>query len=148
PEIDAGWGVMTGLAAPVSVNSHFPDEKTTAAIVARAKQLRGGQVVGADDALAARDLLADLAEVSEPNGQHWAPAAEALSQRWPEAYPNLSPDALSELARASKVRSVDVKIAGTTRKGYRLGTLRQTIADRATEHNSGQNGGADPTRAR
>ncbi|MEQ7011197.1 hypothetical protein ABN028_34000 [Actinopolymorpha sp. B17G11] len=150
PEIDAGWGVMTGLAAPVSVNSHFPDEKTTAAIVARAKGLRGGQVVGADDdALAARDLLADLAEVSEPNGQHWAPAAEALSQRWPESYPNLSPDALSELARASKVRSVDVKIAGTTRKGYRLNTLRQTIADRATTNdNSGQNGVADPTRAR
>jgi DNA segregation ATPase FtsK/SpoIIIE, S-DNA-T family len=144
PEIDAGWGVMTGLAAPVSVNSQFPDEKTTAAIVARAVELRGGQVVGADgEPLAARDLLADLAEVSESNGQHWAPAAEALTERWPEAYPNLSADALSELARANQLRSVDVKIAGTTRKGYRLAAIRHTIAERAAA-----GPGADPTKAR
>ena len=130
PVIDAGWGVLTGLAEPVAVHSHFPDPKTTAGIVARATALRGGQKVGDADLPTARDLLADLAAVAAPNGQHWAPAAAALPARWPHAYPNLNGEALSELARAAGVPSVDVKINRRTVKGYRTDTLRGLIADR------------------
>jgi S-DNA-T family DNA segregation ATPase FtsK/SpoIIIE len=130
PYIDAGWGVLTGLAEPTAVRSHFPDAATTATIVARAQALRGGLVVGSADLPAARDLLADLLAVSARNGQHWAPAAMALGERWPQAYPALTAEALSELARARGLASVDVKISGRNLKGYKLGDLRTLIADR------------------
>lgn len=45
PELDAGWGVMTGLASPVQVRSQFPDQAETTSMVARAKALRGGVVL-------------------------------------------------------------------------------------------------------
>ncbi|HEX5742007.1 MAG TPA: cell division protein FtsK, partial [Pilimelia sp.] len=133
PGIDAGWGVLTGLAEPTSVRSHFPDAKTAASIVARAAALRGGTVVGDTAATAkARDLLADLTAVAARNGQQWAAAAAALVQRWPEAYPTMTGEALSELARAQGVVSTDVKISGRTLKGYRLAALRELIAARNT----------------
>ncbi|WP_344088956.1 cell division protein FtsK, partial [Luedemannella helvata] len=130
PGIDAGWGVMTGGPTPVSVQSHFPDEKTQAEIVARGLALRGGHAVGVADLPMARNLLADLAEVSASNGQHWAPAAEALTERWPNAYATLTAEALSEMARAQGVASVDVKISGRVAKGYRLDALRALIAEK------------------
>ncbi|GGK11513.1 hypothetical protein GCM10010124_00160 [Pilimelia terevasa] len=133
PGVDAGWGVLTGLAEPTSVRSHFPDAKAAAAIVARATALRGGTVVGDTAATAkARDLLADLTAVAARNGQQWTAAAAALVQRWPEAYPTMTGEALSELARAQGVVSTDVKIGGRALKGYRLAALRDLIADRDT----------------
>jgi S-DNA-T family DNA segregation ATPase FtsK/SpoIIIE len=132
PVIDAGWGVLTGLAEPTAVRNHYPDPETAARIVARAMALRNGTVVGGDNLPVARDLLGDLVAVAARNGQHWAPAATALSERWPEAYPSLTADAVSELARARGLASVDVKIAGRNLKGYKLTDLRTLIADRDT----------------
>jgi S-DNA-T family DNA segregation ATPase FtsK/SpoIIIE len=132
PVVDAGWGVLTGLAEPTAVRGHFPDPDAVARIVNRATALRGGQVVGAADAqlTAARDLLADLLAVAVRNGQHWAPAASALTERWPHAYPAMTPEALSELARARGVTSADVKIGGRVLKGYKVTDVRALVADR------------------
>lgn len=142
PEIDAGWGVLTGLAEPTAVRNHFPTPEVTAQIIARATALRGGTVVGdAVTVAAARDLLADLLAVAASNGQHWDKAAPALAERWPEAYPAMSQDTLSELARARGLASVDVKVAGRTRKGYKLTDLRAVIADAETA--AGDSGTAD-----
>ena len=133
PDIDAGWGVLTGLTEPTSVRNHFPSKDEAASIIARASVLRYGRKVGDTVKLAAaRDLLADLLEVAAPNGQHWDKAAPALCERWPEAYPALTQDALSELARAQGVESVGVKVAGRTLKGYKSADLRKVIADRDT----------------
>ncbi|BFU47876.1 FtsK/SpoIIIE domain-containing protein [Krasilnikovia sp. MM14-A1004] len=132
PGIDAGWGVLTGLAEPTSVRNHFPDHRESGRIIRRAIALRQGVVVGGDNLPAARDLLADLLEVAASNGQHWDKAAPALTERWPEAYPALTQDALSELARAQHLASVDVKVAGRNRKGYKVPELRKLIADRDT----------------
>ncbi|GGK09558.1 cell division protein FtsK [Pilimelia anulata] len=133
PGVDAGWGVLTGLAEPTATRSHFPEAKTTASIVARATALRGGVVVGDTVPVArARDLAGDLVAVAARNGQHWTTAAATLVQRWPEAYPTMTGEALSELARAQGVVSTDVKIGGRTLKGYRLGQLRELIAHRDT----------------
>jgi len=140
PEIDAGWGVMTGLKTPTGVLSQYPDQATTKAILARALALRGGKPVGAaGDLPQARDLLADLIAVSASNGQHWATAAEALTAQWPHAYPAITPEALSDMARKLGVPSADIKIARRNWKGYRLDTLRQVIAQRVTSP------AADPT---
>ncbi|MDG6108140.1 AAA family ATPase [Dactylosporangium aurantiacum] len=138
PVIDAGWGCMTGLAAPTAVRSQYPTPEVAAEIVARAVAIRGGAPVGGSaDLPTARDLLADLAEVSASNGQHWAPAADALTERWPNAYPGLTADALSELARAAGVQSVTVKVGGRPLKGYRLDALRELISTRAATPTEG-----------
>jgi S-DNA-T family DNA segregation ATPase FtsK/SpoIIIE len=138
PVIDAGWGVLVGLAEPTAVRGHFPAPQTTAAIVARATALRAGRVVGAGtDLPEPRDLLADLTAVSAPNGQHWAPAAAALTEHWPNAYPGMTGDALSDLARAMGVPSVTVKVAGKPLKGYRLDAVRDLLAAREAPPDAG-----------
>lgn len=131
PVYDAGWGCMTGGAAPVAVRSQFPADEVWADMVARATSLRGGVAVGAPiETAPARDLLADLTEVAAPNGQHWSSAAEALTENWPDAYTHLSADALSDMARTAGLASVDVKISGTVRKGYRRADLNKLRAAR------------------
>jgi DNA segregation ATPase FtsK/SpoIIIE, S-DNA-T family len=132
PDIDAGWGVLTGLAEPTAVRNHFPTPEEAAGILARATALRHGRKVGGANLPSARDLLADLLDVAAANGQHWDTAAPALTERWPEAYPALSQDALSELARSRGLASVDVKVSGRVRKGYKVPELRKLIADRDT----------------
>ncbi len=130
PDIDAGWGMLTGLAEPTAVRSHYPNPQQMARMIARAIALRGGTVVGGAELPAARDLLADLLAVAASNGQHWDTAAPALTNRWPEAYPALTQDALSELARARGLASVDVKVSGRNRKGYKTAEIRALIASR------------------
>jgi DNA segregation ATPase FtsK/SpoIIIE, S-DNA-T family len=132
PDIDAGWGVLTGLAEPTAVRNHFPAPAQAASIIARATALRRGVVVGGNNLPPVRDMLADLLEVAAANGQHWDTAATTMTERWPEAYPALSQEALSELARARGLATGNVKVAGTTRKGYKTGELRKLIADRDT----------------
>lgn len=131
PVFDAGWGCMTGGAAPVAVRSQFPDEETWAGMVARSASLRGGKVVGAPiETAPARDLLADLTEVAASNGQHWDTAATALADTWPEAYPHLTAAALSDMARTAGLASVNVKITGEVRRGYRRTDLVKLRTDR------------------
>lgn len=132
PGIDAGWGVMTGGAAPQSVLSQYPTPEQAAALIARAIALRGGRRPVGNDLPPARDLLADLLDVSASNGQHWTAATVALAERWPTAYPNITADALSEMARAAGVTSTDVKIGGRVLKGYRRDIVTKVIADRET----------------
>jgi S-DNA-T family DNA segregation ATPase FtsK/SpoIIIE len=130
PVFDAGWGCMTGGATPVAARSQFPADDVWDAMVARATSLRGGVAVGAPiETAPARDLLADLTEVAASNGQHWSSAAEALTETWPEAYTHLSADALSDMARTAGLASVDVKISGTVRKGYRRADLNKLRAE-------------------
>lgn len=136
PVYDAGWGCMTGGAAPVAVRSQFPDEETWAGMVTRARSLRGGKVVGAPiETAPARDLLADLTEVAASNGQHWDTAAAALAETWPDAYPHLTAAALSDMARTAGLASVNVKITGEVRRGYRRTDLTKlrTARDEATQ---------------
>lgn len=139
PVYDAGWGCMTGGAAPAAVRSQFPADEVWADMVARATSLRGGVAVGAPiETAPARDLLADLTEVAAPNGQHWSSAAEALTENWPDAYTHLSADALSDMARTAGLSSVDVKIAGTVRKGYRRADLNKLRAERESTQEGDQ----------
>ncbi|GHJ43301.1 cell division protein FtsK [Catellatospora sp. TT07R-123] len=130
PVVDAGWGVMTGGPVPVSVRSQYPTAEQSAAILGRALALRGGKRASSGEQPPARDLLSDLLDVAASNGQHWQPAAAALVDRWPNAYPNLTGDALSEIARALGVASADVKISGKVLKGFRTVDVRDLIATR------------------
>ncbi|MFC7245157.1 cell division protein FtsK [Catellatospora aurea] len=131
PVVDAGWGVMTGGPTPVSVRSQYPTPQESAAIIARAIALRGGVRPVGNDLPQARDLLADLVAVCGDNGQHWSVAAPALAERWPAAYPAITAEALSDMARALGVPSLGVKIAGKVLKGYRHADLTKILAGRA-----------------
>ncbi|WP_191844046.1 AAA family ATPase [Catellatospora chokoriensis] len=130
PVVDAGWGVMTGGPTPTAVRSQYPTPDQAAAILARALLLRGGNRQATAAQAPARDLLADLVDVAAGNGQHWTAAAPALVERWPEAYPGLTPDALSEIARSLGVASVDVKVGGKVLKGYRRTDIGKILAAR------------------
>jgi S-DNA-T family DNA segregation ATPase FtsK/SpoIIIE len=132
PKVDAGWGIITGLDDSGPVRGFF-DLKADAAIVARARVLRGGRPVGGPDieATPVRDLLADLAEIAAGKpGRWWTTAAVELTERWPEAYPGATQETVSAAARAAGVASVDVKIDGTGRKGYRTDHITALITKR------------------
>jgi S-DNA-T family DNA segregation ATPase FtsK/SpoIIIE len=137
PGLDAGWGVMTGLAEPTAVRSHYPDPKTTAAIVARAAELRGHGVIGDPDVGGARDVLADVIRVwvyvGRP-GVQWERLAELLADHQPDAYAGVTGESVSALVRDQGVPSVDVKAAdGTVRKGCRLAAIEAAVERRAIE---------------
>ena len=126
PGVDAGWGVVTGLEKPGSVRSFFPKPEVTAAIVARAAQLRGG-VVGDQDAerVQARDMLADARTVlrSGEAGLPWAVLAERLAEQWPEMYAGVTADMVRESLARYGVDSQDVKVGRRNVKGARRTAL-------------------------
>jgi S-DNA-T family DNA segregation ATPase FtsK/SpoIIIE len=136
PGLDAGWGVLTGLAEPTPARSFFPTPKQTAAIVARATALRGGTVIGGDrpEPTIRLDVLRDLMDVFTAHGRapglHWATIAELLADAKPELYGSITPDALSAMVRAEGVPSEDVKREGVNRKGVRLESIAAVLASR------------------
>jgi S-DNA-T family DNA segregation ATPase FtsK/SpoIIIE len=63
-----------------------------------------------------------------PAGVHWGRLAELLATHQPEAYAEISGEALSALVRGAGVPSVDVKVAGEVRKGVKLTEVRAAAA--------------------
>lgn len=132
PGVDAGWGVVVGLDKPGAVRSYFPDPKTTAAIVARAAELRGAVVGGQETVKAeARDLLADVRSVIRPDeaGMPWQVVADRLRELAPEFYVGYTGDMIREALTRYDIRSQDVKTGGKNIKGVRR-TALDAAADR------------------
>ncbi|MFV2102803.1 cell division protein FtsK [Micromonospora sp. LOL_024] len=126
PGVDAGWGVMVGVDKPGSARSFFPTPEVTAAIVARAGQLRGRTVIGEGvERVEARDMLADARAVLRPgeSGLPWAVLAERLAGQWPEMYAGITAEMVRESLSRYGVDSQDVKVAGKNIKGARRTAL-------------------------
>lgn len=126
PGVDAGWGVITGNGKPGSVRSFFPKPEVTAAIVARAAQLRGQTVVGEDVQRAEmRDMLADARSVllNGEAGLPWAVLAERLAELAPEFYAGITADMVRESLAPYGVESQDVKVGRSNIKGARRTAL-------------------------
>ncbi|WP_194821328.1 FtsK/SpoIIIE domain-containing protein [Micromonospora sp. S-DT3-3-22] len=126
PGVDAGWGVMVGVDKPGSARSFFPRPEVTAAIVARAGQLRGQAVVGDTmERVQARDMLADARAVLHPSeaGVPWAVLAERLAAQWPEMYAGITADMVRESLDRYGVPSQDVKVGRKNIKGARRTSL-------------------------
>lgn len=120
PELDAGWGIMTGLAAPLGVRSHYPSPDEGAHLVARATALRGGQVVGDGAVAPMADLLDDVVRVWSYVGRPgvtWQQLAELLATNRPEVYAGITAEAVSTLMRDKGVPSVNVRHDGQVLKG-------------------------------
>lgn len=138
PGADAGCGIITGIEKAGPVRSYYPDVPTSKAMVARASSLRGHRPVGGlDEQLKVRDVVADALGVFGPGerGLHWETLAARLSDQLPDAYGDLTQEAASALLRARGVSSVDVKFAGSSRKGCRRedlqAALREPVGGRA-----------------
>jgi DNA segregation ATPase FtsK/SpoIIIE, S-DNA-T family len=134
--VDAGWGVRVGYGPMVSARAAYLDRAAVEAVCRRGVAMRGGPA-GDVDLPPARDVLADLRTIWVPSerGQHWTALAERLAARWPDAYGSLTAEALSAMARAAGVPSVDVKARGerTARKGARFDALTAAIEARQIE---------------
>jgi S-DNA-T family DNA segregation ATPase FtsK/SpoIIIE len=133
PKLDAGWGVIVGLAEPVSVRAQFPTPEVTKAIVERAAALRGGVVGTAVDPAEIRDVLADVLHVFAHLGRrglHWAELPALLAEAHGDTYASHTSESLSALLRALDVPSVDVKIDGRVAKGCRRPEVEAAIQRR------------------
>lgn len=141
PKYDAGWGVTVGLEKSGAVRSYFPSPEATAAILARAAELRG-DVVGTDDVERApkRDTLADVLRVFAYAGRtslQWAQLAELMSEHLPEAYGEITQGMVSAAVRAEGVASKDVNLGrdpesgkDDVKKGCYLADVREVVARR------------------
>ena len=120
PEIDAGWGMVTGLREPIAVRAQYPTEADAKKILARAAELRGGRPTWAEEEEAPRlDVAVDVIRVW-PSGRdraQWQALAEALAALRPEAYGDLTAESLSALMRGLGVSPINVKANGEVLKG-------------------------------
>ncbi|MBM0238694.1 cell division protein FtsK [Micromonospora sp. ATA32] len=136
PGIDAGWGVMVGVDKPGSARSFFPTPEVTAAIVARAGQLRGHAAVGEDvERVEARDMLADARTVLQNGeaGLPWAVLAERLAELAPEFYAGVTAEMVRESLARYGVDSQDVKVGRSNLKGARRTALEAAQQRREIE---------------
>jgi S-DNA-T family DNA segregation ATPase FtsK/SpoIIIE len=138
--VDAGWGVRVGMGPMTTARAAYLDRAAVEKICARALALRGG-ASDAVDLPPARDILADLHAVwvAGERGQHWDTLAGRLADRFPDAYPTLTAEALSALVRALGIESRNVKAGGATRRGISHADLSAALAQRATDQS-----GEDP----
>jgi S-DNA-T family DNA segregation ATPase FtsK/SpoIIIE len=134
PKIDAGWGIIKGLAKPGSYRSMFPSEAQTKAIFERAAELRGTTVVtGADEQkVRARNMLADAWSVLLPgeSGMPWDVLAQRLAEQWPEFYEGLTADMARETLARYDVPTQDVKVGRRNIKGARRTALDAALHPR------------------
>lgn len=136
PGLDAGWGVITGLAEPTAVRSHYPTPEVGAQIVARATTLRGGQPVAGDTDVPARDPLGDVLRVfahAGRTGLHWEKLAELLAEQQPDAYEGISAEAVSAMVRSAGVPGEQVKVDGVNRQGCKRREIEAAIERREIE---------------
>ncbi|MEV0608155.1 FtsK/SpoIIIE domain-containing protein [Polymorphospora rubra] len=136
PGEDAGWGIVTGLKEPTPVRSQFPTPEVTAAIIARATQLRGGVVGDGLEEAARRDVLADVLRVFSYAGRpglQWTALAELLAEQMPEAYDGITAETVSAAVRGYGVPSQDVKVSGVVAKGCRRAEIEAAIERREIE---------------
>ena len=136
PKIDAGLGWLKGGEAglPGITRTYYLDIPAAERIAARARDIRDragvltGYALGEFEQSEARDVLADVAAVigTRP-GMHWAELADALANRWPDRWADVTAETLSAQCRALGVPSVDVKSAGTTLKGARRVALEKAM---------------------
>jgi hypothetical protein len=127
PKAAKGVGYLYGVTDDTpTVRFHLADGEDTARIIDAAYLLRkrAGTIAGfaaaEDTATAARDVLADVLAVFGPDaGLQWAALAERLAARFADRWAGVTADAVSAECRDLGVPSVDVKAAGTVRKGCR-----------------------------
>jgi S-DNA-T family DNA segregation ATPase FtsK/SpoIIIE len=134
-----GIGYLYGLTDDTpTVRTYLADAADAEKICHAARKLREqagtltGIAAGEQVTITRRDPLADVAGVFGPGEAHlsWQRIAARLADRLPEAYAELTPDAISAQIRAFGVESKNVKEAGQVLKGPRIEHIRQAMGRR------------------
>lgn len=128
PKVDAGLGWLKGgeEGIPQICRTYYLNIPDTEKIAARARDMRDragvltGYALGEVAIAEKRDVLADVAAVfGIDKGLQWEELAERLADRWPGRWADLTAEAISAQCRKLGVPSVDIRAAGTVRKGCR-----------------------------
>lgn len=134
PEIDAGWGMVTGMREPIAVRAQYPTEADAKKILVRAAELRGGRPTWAEDEEVPHlDILVDVVRVwpSDRTGLPWQRLAELLVEYRPEAYGDVTGESVSSLLRGLGVPSENVKTPdGKVPKGCKRAAVEAALERR------------------
>ena len=134
-----GVGILYGATDDTPITrTHLADHSDAEQILVAARKHRiaantlSGAAAGEEVARDVRDVPADVRGVFNPGdkGLHWEEVAERLNERIPEHYAGITPEAISAQLRGLRLRSVDIKRGGVSRKGCRLEHLDTLIDTR------------------
>ncbi|GAA0950629.1 hypothetical protein [Nonomuraea longicatena] len=133
-----GVGILRGASDDTpTVRFHLADAEDAEKILQQARKLReraatlSGMAAGQAAVREVRDVLADVLTVFQAeSGLPWAVIAARLSERIPEHYADLTPEAISAQVRALGVPSVDIKRDGKALKGARRTAVQTAITRR------------------
>jgi DNA segregation ATPase FtsK/SpoIIIE, S-DNA-T family len=133
---DAGMGWMKAEGEPQIVRTYYLDLPATERIAERARLLREragtltGYAVEETDDDAARNFAADVLAIFAADTRLWSETIAArLAERLPEAYADITADAVASQLRGIGVPVVDVREQG---KPNRKGAKREDVEQAAT----------------
>jgi DNA segregation ATPase FtsK/SpoIIIE, S-DNA-T family len=124
-ETDAGLGWLRGAGDPQAVRTYYLDLPATARVAARARVIRqqagalSGHALAEIDGQGARSFAADVLAVFGTDRNLWCPTiAGRLAATMPEAYADITPEAVASQLRALGVEVKNVRETGREpRKG-------------------------------
>jgi S-DNA-T family DNA segregation ATPase FtsK/SpoIIIE len=132
---DAGLGWLRGDGDPQIMRTYYLNEITANRIAARARVMRqnrgvlSGYALGEDDGTEARSFAADVLSVFGTERNLWCSTiADRLRERIPEAYADITQEAVSSQLRAVGVDVKNVREAGDA---VRKGCERRSVEDAA-----------------
>lgn len=139
-----GVGILYGASddTPI-VRSYLANHADAEKILTAARRHRqaagtlSGLAAGEDIERETRDVLVDARAMFNPDdrGLWWEELAERLAERIPEHYADITAEAISAQLRGlreARLRSVDVKRSGSTRKGCRVDDIDAALRARPT----------------
>jgi hypothetical protein len=136
-----GVGILYGATDDTPITrTHLADHSDAEKILVAARKHRiavntlSGAAAGEEVARDVRDVPADVRGVFNPGdkGLHCEEVAERLNERIPEHYAGITPEAISAQLRGLRLRSVDVKRDGASRKGCRLSDIDAALMARTS----------------
>lgn len=143
-----GVGYLYGASDETpTVRTYLADAQDAEKILTAARKYREqlgtltGMAAGEDLSREVRDVLYDVQRVARPGEAHmsWRVLAVRLKAEIPEAYADITQDAISDQVRKLGVPSVNVRDneTGDTARGCKLAAVEQAIQRRAIEAGSG-----------
>lgn len=147
-----GIGYLYGLTDETpTVRTYLADAQDAEKILTAARLHREragtltGMAAGEDMSREFRDVLIDVERVFFPGEEHisWRVLAARLREQLPEAYSDITQDAISSQVREQGVPSVNVRDneTGDPVRGCKLAAVRQAVQRRAIEAGSGSGTG-------
>jgi S-DNA-T family DNA segregation ATPase FtsK/SpoIIIE len=137
PKVDAGLGWLKGseTGEPQIARTYNPSQAETERITTRARDMRDragvltGYALGEHEQAEKRDVLADvLACFGDAPALHWDELSNALADRWPDRWGDVTEDAIKAQCRGLGVQSVMVSRSNVKDYGCRRAAVEKMAA--------------------